>query len=157
MSWFAGRDVEKIADDPNKLPDDTYLFKVTSAEHGASQNDAARMQITFKYQIIEGPWSSFFPLTDWAKTPENVDPGEVDRLLSHIKMRYRAFGFSDDEIGKLDPKKAKIAVGKTFWGTTKFNTRPDGSTSLRIVQYSPLNGNKARADLNDLVTPPVDV
>lgn len=146
MGWFDGHDVDKISDDPNKLPDNTYKFKVIAAEHGPSRNDPTRMQLSFKYQIIEGPWASFYPISDWAQTPENVDPAIVERLLSHIKVRFRAFGYSDEEIAKLDPKKLKNCINRVFYGTTRFTERPDGSTGIRITQYSPIDGNRSGLD-----------
>jgi hypothetical protein len=145
MSWFAGKNVEDIPDDPNRLPNNTYKFRVTSAIHRPTQ-DNSKEGITFKYQIIQGAWSKFFPLTDWVQTPTGNTPGdEVERMLSALKMRLMAFGFDMDQIQEFGPDQIEKCVGREFFGTTHYS-ESNGRTNIRVTKFSPIDTYDGASD-----------
>lgn len=136
MGYFGDVDIDDIPDNPNELPNNTYLFQVTAAEVGPNKAKD-KTQIAFKYQIIDGAWQSFFPLGDWVRVPDNkTKPEEIGRMLSYLKMRLLAWGFTIPEIqafGKGDEKKT---IGRKFYGTT--SAKKDGdNTNFRIVRFDP--------------------
>jgi hypothetical protein len=137
MGFFDSVNVDDIPDNPNELPNNTYKFQVISAELKPTKNND-KTGITFKYQIVEGAWSNFFPLVDWCRVPDNnVKPDEVQRMLSYLKMRLIAFGFSPEEIQAFDPDDVSKCVGREFYGTT--SAKKDGeNTQIRVQRFDPI-------------------
>jgi hypothetical protein len=136
-SWFAGTDIDDIPDNPNELPNNTYKFQVISAELKPTK-DESKTGITFKYQIIEGSWSNFFPLVDWCRVPDaKVKPEEQQRMLSYLKMRLLAFGFTPEEIQEFGPGSELKTVGRNFYGTTSVKKDKD-QTQIRVVKFDPI-------------------
>lgn len=137
MSFFAGHDVNAIPDNPNELPDNTYHFRVTSAKFGPTQS-GDKQGITFKYQIVEGAWSNFFPLTDWVQIPDgNTPQDKVARMLSYLKMRLLAFGFSPEEIQNFGPDDVEKCVNREFYGTTSTSVN-NNRKQFRVAKFDPL-------------------
>ena len=155
--WFSDVEVDDIPDDPNELPNNTYMFKVTSAviaKTKANPNKpekAIKTGITWKYQIIEGAWSTFFPLSDWVQCPdENTKPEEVTRMLSNIKMRLLAFGFSVDEIKDFGPEMITETVGRNFYGTTYLRKDKETQrTNININKFKPIDDDDVDLMGND--------
>jgi hypothetical protein len=140
MSWFtgAGVDVNDVPDNPNELPNDTYRFQVTSAVLKPT-GDGSKTGITFKYQIVDGAWQTFFPLTDWVRVPDsNTKQDEIPRMLSFLKMRLLGFGFSPEAIQDFGPEMVNDCIGKTFFGTTSARKDKDGNTNIRVSKFSPI-------------------
>jgi hypothetical protein len=138
-SWFEDTDVDDIPDNPNELPNDTYKMQIISAKLGPT-NDGKKTGIIFKYQIIEGPFSTFFPLVDWVQVPDSkVSPDNKPRMLSYIKMRLLAWGFSIEEIGQFGPKTVQECVSRRFYGTTSMK-KQDGNTNIRVMKFDPIDG-----------------
>lgn len=142
MSWFSGVQVDDIPDNPNDLPNNTYKFSITSAMVKPTK-DNSKTGITFKYQIVEGPWASFFPIIDWVRVPDGKTPAdEVERILSYIKMRLLAFGFSVEEIQEFGPEMVDECVNRQFYGTTSSRTdKTTNQTNIRVVKFDPLSGD----------------
>lgn len=138
MGYFDDVDVDDIPDNPNELPNNTYLFQVIDAKVGPTK-DGSKTGILFKYQIIEGPWSSFFPLADWVRVPDkNTKPDEIGRILSYLKMRLLAWGFTVNDIKAFGPGDEQNARNCRFYGTT--SAKKDGdNTNFRIVKFDPLD------------------
>jgi hypothetical protein len=139
FDFFDGVDVDDIPDNPNELPNNTYKFKVTSAKF-AETKGGGKFGITFKYQICEGPWSTFFPLTDWVRVPtksEGLPKDERDRMLAYLKMRLIGFGYTVDELPKIGPKNIGDATGRVFYGTT--SSRRDGDrVNYKVWKFDPV-------------------
>lgn len=151
MSFFEGYEVDDIADDPNNLPNDTYKFKVTQAELKLTK-DGSKTGITFRYQIVEGQWSTFYPLVDWVQVPDKgVPKDERGRMLSYLKSRLLAFGFSTEEIQGFGPGSEKECINRYFWGTTSSRKdRNTGNTSIRVVKFDPVgDGADTMVDFGD--------
>lgn len=137
-SWFDGTNVDDIPDNPNELPNNTYKFRVTSAQHRPTR-DNSKTGITFKYQIVEGSWSTFFPLVDWVRTPDASMPNdEKQRLLSYLKMRLIAFGFDMGEIQQFGPAMLEKCLNREFYGTTSFKKNDDGTSNIKVVKFDPI-------------------
>lgn len=137
-SWFEGSNVDDIPDNPNELPNNTYKFRVISAQHRPTR-DNSKTGITFKYQIVAGPWSTFFPLVDWVRTPEASMPkDEKQRLLSYLKMRLIGFGFDMDEIQKFGPSMLDQCLNREFYGTTSFKKNDDNTSNIKLVKFDPI-------------------
>jgi hypothetical protein len=138
-SWFEGSDVDDIPDNPNELPNNTYKFRITAVQHRPTK-DNSKTGITFKYQIVEGSWSTFFPLVDWVRTPEASMPqDEKQRLLSYLKMRLMAFGFDMGEIQSFGPSALDKCLNREFWGTTNSRKNEDGSVNIKVVTFAPIS------------------
>lgn len=138
MSWFANVDVDDVPDNPNELPNNTYKFQVTSAVLKPT-NSGDKTGITFKYQIVDGSWSNFFPLVDWVRVPDgNSKPDEVNRMLSYIKMRLLAFGFTPDEIQEFGPEMVDKCIKRTFYGTTSTKKDNQGNTNIKVMKFDPI-------------------
>ena len=139
MSFFGNHDVNDISDNPNELPPNTYKFRVISAKFAPTQG-GDKHGITFKYQIVEGPYATFFPLTDWVRVPVNdVPKDEEERLLSYLKMRLLAFGFSLDEIQEFGPGQVNDTVNRMFFGTTGLRKDKNGQTNIRVNKFDPVS------------------
>lgn len=147
MSWFANVDVDDVPDNPNELPNNTYKFQVISAVlkettqkyDSAGQAIPTKTGITFKYQILDGSWNNFFPLVDWVRVPDaNTRKDEMDRMLSYIKMRLLAFGFSTDEIQQFGPEMVDKCIKRSFYGTTSMKKDNQGNTNIRVVKFDPI-------------------
>lgn len=137
-SFFGGTDVDDVPDNPNELPNNTYKFRVTAAKFGKT-NAGDKVGITFKYQIVEGSWSSFFPLNEWVRVPEpSLSKDERERMLSYLKMRLLAFGFVPEEIQKFGPKMVNDCVGREFYGTTSAKRDKDNRMNIRVVKFDPI-------------------
>lgn len=147
-SWFADHDVDDIPDDPNFLPNNTYKFEVVKADVGpTTQGD--KTGILFRYQIREGEWSTFFPVTDWVRVPDgNTRKDEMERMLSHLKMRLVGFGFSPEEIQKFGPDDIEKCVGRMFYGTT-FSKMKDGRPNIRVQKFAVVEEGEANIDFGD--------
>lgn len=138
MGWFDSVNVNDIPDNPNELPDNTYKFQVTSAVLNPTK-DKTKTGITFKYQIVEGAWSNFFPLVDWVRVPDsNTKPDEIERMLSYLKMRLLAFGFTPDEIQDFGPGSEEKTLNRVFYGTTAVKKNADNSTQIRVQRFDPI-------------------
>lgn len=149
-SWFGNRDIDDIPDDPNSLPNNTYVFQVTGAKLGPTK-DKSKNGITFRYQIIEGAWSTFFPITDWVQVPDDsVKAEEVDRMLSSIKMRLLAFGFPPEKIQKFGPKMVESCIGRKFFGTTNIRKDKNDQNQIRVQRFDPYNPSADYTD-DDIV------
>jgi hypothetical protein len=146
-SWF-DTDVDDIPDDPNNLPNNTYHFRVISAKLAPTANKD-KTGITFKYQIVEGAYSSFFPLVDWVRVPDaKVPKDERQRMLSYLKMRLLAFGYTPAEIQKFGPKMVNDCVNREFYGTT--SSKKDGDrTNIKVVKFDPMSDNSQGIDIPD--------
>lgn len=140
MSWFANVEIDDIPDNPNELPNNTYTFQVTSAILKPTR-DGGKTGITFKYQIVEGSWSNFFPLVDWVRVPDDkTNPSEVQRMLSYLKMRLLAFGFSPEEIQDFGPDMVDKCLNRRFYGTTSAKKDDNtGNTNIKVVKFDPIN------------------
>jgi len=138
MSWFSDVNVDDIPDNPNELPNNTYKFQVISAVL-APTKQGDKTGITFKYQIIEGSYSNFFPLVDWVRVPDaNTKKDEIQRMLSYLKMRLLAFGFSTEEIQAFGPEMVEKCIGRVFYGTT--SSKKDGdNVQIRVQKFDPVN------------------
>lgn len=149
-SWFAGSNVDDIPDNPNELPNNTYKFLVIGAVHRPTK-DNSKTGITFKYQITEGSWSTFFPLVDWVRTPDASMPNdEKQRLLSYLKMRLIAFGFSMDEIQNFGPDTLEKCLNRPFYGTTMCKRTEDGNTNIKVVKFDPIgDGSDTEVDFGN--------
>lgn len=150
MGWFSTVNVDDIPDNPNELPNNTYKFQVTSVELKPTK-DKSKTGITFKYQIIEGAWSNFFPLVDWVRVPDaNTKPDEIERMLSYLKMRLLAFGFSLDEIQEFDKGDEIKCLRREFWGTTYAKKGDDNNTQIRVQKFDPIgDGSDTEIDFPD--------
>ena len=152
MSWFAGTDIDDIPDNPNELPNDTYKFQVISAELKPTK-DKTKTGITFKYQIVAGAWSTFFPLVDWVQVPDaNVPKDKVQRMLSYLKMRLLAFGFTPDQIQEFGPGSERECINKVFYGTTSAKKDPnnESNTQIRVYKFDPIgDGVDTLVDMGD--------
>lgn len=143
MSWFADTNVDDIPDNPNELPNNTYKFQVISAKLGETANKT-KTGITFKYQIVEGPWSTFFPITDWVQVPDgNVGTKEEkQRMLSYLKMRLLAWGFTTEEIQGFGPGDEMKCINRTFYGTTAIRNGKDSNGNdqkqIRVQKFDPI-------------------
>ncbi|MFF5977047.1 hypothetical protein ACFY7C_36705 [Streptomyces sp. NPDC012769] len=153
MSWFSGHNVDDIADNPNELPNNTYKFQVISAEVKPTK-DNSKTGITFKYQIMEGAYANFFPLTDWVRVPDaNTKPDEIERILSYLKMRLIAFGFSPDEIANMGPETIAQTKGRMFYGNTSLKRdEKSGQANIRVIRFNPLNDDQDMSDLSGFST-----
>lgn len=155
MSWFSNVNVDDLPDNPNELPNNTYKFRVTSAEIKPTKS-GDKTGITFKYQIVEGPYSNFFPLSDWTRVPDsNTKSDEIERMLMYLKMRLVAFGFTMDEIQKFDEKSVDKCVGREFYGTTSCKKTKDNQgnerTQISVVKFDPIGeGSNTEVDFPDL-------
>ena len=139
MGWFSTVNVDDIPDDPNALPNNTYKFQVISAKL-APTKDSTKTGITFKYQILEGAWSNFFPLVDWVQVPdERTKPDEIERMLSYLKMRLLAFGFSSDEIQEFEPGHELKCINRNFYGTTFSKKQDNGNPQIRVQKFDPID------------------
>lgn len=139
MSWFSNVNVNDIADNPNELPNNTYHFKITQAELKPT-NDGSKTGITFRYQIMSGAYSTFFPLVDWVRVPDaNTKSDEVERMLSYLKMRLLAFGYSIEEIQEFGPDMVKGCIGKEFYGTTSMRKDKDNQVNIRVTKFDPIH------------------
>lgn len=149
-SWFDGTDVDDIPDNPNELPNNTYKFQVISAVHRPTK-DNSKTGITFKYQIIEGTWSTFFPLVDWVRTPDGtMSKDEKDRVLSYLKMRLMAFGFEMDEIQRFGPKTLEKCLKREFFGTTSAKKNDEGQNNIKVVKFERIgDGPNTAVDFGD--------
>lgn len=148
--WFSDVEIDDIPDDPNALPNNTYKFKVTSAVFAKTKTDPSKPDkvikdgITFKYQIVEGAWSSFFPLVDWVQVPDkNTKADEVSRMLSALKMRLLAFGFTVEEIKDFSPDMVSDCVHKSFYGTTylRKDAKNGGQTNIKVTTFAPVDAD----------------
>lgn len=138
-SFFGDTDVDDVPDNPNDLPNNTYKFRVISAKYGKT-NAGDKVGITFKYQIVEGAWSTFFPLNEWVRVPEKTLPkDERKRLLGYLKMHFLGFGFTPEEIQGLKPSMVTECVGREFYGTTSTKRDKDGRTNIRVVKFDPID------------------
>jgi hypothetical protein len=149
-SWFSNVDIDDVPDNPNVLPDNTYKFNITEAKVGPTK-DKSKTGITFRYQIVEGAWSTFFPIVDWVRVPDAKTPREeIPRILSYIKMRLLAFGFSVEEIQNFGPKMIEQCVNRKFYGTTTVKKGKEGQQDqVRVNKFDPINGDSDTADLLD--------
>jgi hypothetical protein len=138
-SWFSNTNIDDIPDNPNELPNNTYHFKVTDAQLKPTK-DSSKTGITFRYQIIKGSWSNFFPLVDWVRVPDDkVSPDQLQRLLSYLKMRLLAFGFTPEEIQEFGPDSEKKCIGREFYGTTSIRKDENtGNTNVKVVKFDPI-------------------
>lgn len=150
MGWFDSVNVDDIPDNPNELPNNTYKFQVTSAELKPTR-DGSKTGITFKYQIIEGAWSNFFPLVDWVRVPDaNTKPDEIERMLSYLKMRLLAFGFTPDEIQGFEPGSEVKCLQRAFYGTTSAKKSDDNNIQIRVQKFDPIGeGSDTVVDFPD--------
>jgi hypothetical protein len=156
MSFFSGRSVDDIPDNPNELPNNTYKFQVIGAKLAHTQNKTGqsgfvpKLGITFKYQIVEGAWSNFFPITDWCQVPdENTPEDKQERMLSYLKMRLLAFGFTPDEIQEFGPGDVEKTINRVFYGTTSMK-KEKGNTQIRVQKFDPIdNGVDTMIDFGD--------
>lgn len=141
MSYFDDVDANEIPDNPNELPNDTYKMKVIAAKL-APTNAGDKTGITFKYQIIEGPWSTFFPISDWVQVPDGkMTKDDRTRHLSNLKMRLLAWGFELEEIQRFGKDSEKECIGRTFYGTTSLKKDlKANTTNIRIFKFAPLTG-----------------
>lgn len=148
MGFFDSVNVDDIPDNPNELPNNTYLFQVTSAELKPTK-DGSKTGITFKYQIIEGAWSTFFPLVDWVRVPDaNCKADEIPRMLSYLKMRLLAFGFTPDEIQEWDKGHEVKTLNRRFYGTTSAKTE-GSNTQIRVQKFDPFDPDAMTGDTDD--------
>lgn len=140
MGFFDGVDIDDVPDNPNELPNDTYKFEVISAKLGPTK-DKSKTGITFKYQIIEGGWSTFFPISDWVQTPEEGKTAKDDaiRMLSALKMRLLAFGFESDEIQTWDKGDEMKCIKRRFFGTTGRQKREGQTDNIRVIKFDTLD------------------
>lgn len=137
-SFFGDTDVDDVPDNPNELPNNTYKFRVTAAKFGKT-NAGDKVGITFKYQIVEGSWSSFFPLNEWVRVPEKSMPkDEKQRILSYLKMRLLGFGFTPEEIQKFSPGMVSDCVHREFYGTTSAKKDKDNRINIKVVKFDPI-------------------
>lgn len=137
--WFSTVSIDEIPDNPNELPNNTYKFQITSAELKPTK-DKSKTGITFKYQIIEGPWANFFPLVDWVRVPDQgTKPDEIERMLSYLKMRLLAFGFTPDEIQEFEPGSEMQTLNRVFYGTTSARKDKDNNVQIRVVKFDPVS------------------
>jgi hypothetical protein len=138
MGFFDNIDIDDVPDNPNELPNDTYKFEVTSAKLGPTK-DNSKIGITFKYQIIEGPWATFFPISDWVQVPDEKTPrDQVVRMLSSLKMRLLAFGFTPDQIKTWDKGHEMQCIKKRFFGTTGRQKREGQTDNIRVLKFDPI-------------------
>lgn len=138
MGFFDSVNIDDIPDNPNELPNNTYKFQVISAELKPTK-DNSKTGITFKYQIVEGSWSNFFPLVDWCRVPDaSVKPDEMQRMLSYLKMRLIAFGFTPEDIQAFGPGDEAKCIGRDFYGTTSIKKDGD-NTQIRVQKFDPIN------------------
>lgn len=145
MGWFDSVNVDDVPDNPNELPNNTYLFEVISAVLGPTK-DKSKTGITFKYQIVEGAWSSFFPIVDWVRVPDaNCTADEIPRMLSYLKMRLLAFGFSPEEIQEFGKGDELKCLRRRFYGTT-FLKSEDGKTQIRVNKFDSLDTDNDDSD-----------
>lgn len=148
MSFFDDVNVDDIPDDPNALPNDTYKMKVTEAKIGPTQN-GDKTGITFRYQIIEGSWKTFYSLTDWVRVPDGKEnPEERPRMLSYLKTRLIGFGFDSDEIKSFGKETVEECVGRVFWGTTS-SKKVNGNNNIRVGKFDPVSEDSPEIDFGD--------
>lgn len=148
-SWFDDVDIDDIPDNPNVLPNNTYKFRVISAKLGPTR-DESKVGITFKYQIVEGAFSTFFPLIDWIQVPDgNTKREDKTRMLSYLKMRLLAWGFTTDEIKAFKPGYELKTVNRVFFGTTFVQKGKNGNTdNIKVQKFDPIDGGSG-SDLVD--------
>lgn len=148
MGFFDDHDVDDIPDDPNHLPDNTYAFEVVKAEINPTK-DGSKTGIVFRYQILNGEWATFFPLSDWVRVPDkNTESDKVSRILSHLKMRLVGFGFTNDEIQKFSPDNLNDCIGRRFYGTTRSKTNGD-RTNISVTKFAKYGEGDVDIDFGD--------
>lgn len=145
--FFDDVNIDDVPDNPNELPNNTYHFRVTSAILADTKNRnnipnfKPKKGITFKYQITKGSWSTFFPISDWVRVPDNtMNTEEKKKALSWLKMRLLAWGFSPEEIQKFGSADFPVeaCVNREFYGTTS-TKRENDRVNTKIVKFDPLN------------------
>jgi hypothetical protein len=141
MSFFDNvENLDEIPDDPFALPDNTYLCRIVEATHDHTKNDKNKFGILVKYQIIEGPFSSFFPFGEWLHTPNpSDDPNDMQTMRSYanLKKHFMAYGFGADELKSVtveDLKDREVYV-KTYTKKDK-----EGRNNIRIADLTPVDG-----------------
>lgn len=102
-------DVDDIPDNPNHLPEDTYICRVAKAVLKPTANKD-KIGLTISYQIIEGPYRTMFPFTEWLHVPRKSeieteeDKVKAARNNAKLKQRYIAFGIPADEFKSTTPQ-----------------------------------------------------
>lgn len=141
-SFFDDVDIDDIPDNPNELPNNTYHFRITGAKLAPTKpkpHVEPKMGITFKYQIVKGSWSTFFPISDWVRVPDkSMTKEDKKKTLSWLKMRLLAWGFSLEEIQKFSPSMVDECLNREFYGTTSTKTE-NGRVNTRVMKFDPLN------------------
>jgi hypothetical protein len=150
-SFFEGiDDIDEIPDNPNELPNNTYEFEVIHAEYGPTKA-GDKVGISFKYQILRGAYSSFYPLSDWVQIADSSAPvADRKRMLSWLKNRLLAWGFTPEEMRTVASKDGiKDTIGRKFYGTTRLTKQNDGNPNIRVVKFDPIDTEDSEDLLGD--------
>jgi hypothetical protein len=60
-------------------------------------------------------------------------------MLSYIKMRLLAFGFSPEEIQNFGPNMISQCVNRSFYGTTFAKKDKENNNNIRVVKFDPID------------------
>jgi len=125
-------DIDDIPDNPNHLPEDIYVCRISKAVMKPT-NAGDKVGLTLTYQIIEGPYSSSFPFTEWLWIPK-VEKGveltvEEIRANSRLKNHFISAGFGADEIRG---KKPRDLIGKVLKVKTRNKMDKDKNERINI-------------------------
>lgn len=138
-------EIDEIPDNPNHLPDDVYTCQVMNAELKLTANKD-KVGITLKYQIVDGPYSTAFPFTEWLWVPRAKKDPETGKLIpftvdeqranSRLKKHFIAAGFGADE---MKGKGAKDFLGKFMKVRTRNKKDNNGMDRPNVVDVMPIN------------------
>lgn len=125
-------DIDDIPDNPNHLPEDTYICRITKAEMRPTKNNAQKIGLTITYQIDEGEYASAWPFTEWLevvrKKVEDCNPDEK-KAYSRMKKHFKAWGYPADSFKGVKPADL---VGKYCKVRTRNKKDKDDPTIERI-------------------------
>lgn len=130
-------DVDAIPDNPNHLPEDTYLCRITKAVLKLTAKKD-KIGLTLTYQITEGKYAVMFPFTEWLwcpRKPKDAGPDfewspEEIRANSRLKKHFEAAGFGADEYRKTKPSEL---IGKYILVRTKNKKDSDDMERVNVA------------------------
>lgn len=134
MSLFEGLDVASAADDPFKIPPNTYAATVTAVKVGPTKA-GDKIGMTLVYTIQEGDFEGD-DITEWKEIPQPADPRNLTkdeaRALSWLKQRLLNLDIPEDRMNSVSDDDL---VGLDVYVTTK-----EGKNGYTNVQKVELQG-----------------
>jgi hypothetical protein len=134
MSLFEGLDVASAADDPFKIPPNTYSCTVTAVKVGPTKA-GDKIGMTLVYTIQEGDFEGD-DITEWKEIPQPADPRNLtkdeSRALAWLKQRLLNLEIPEDRMNSVSDDDL---VGLDVYVTTK-----EGKNGYTNVQKVELQG-----------------